>query len=51
MKKPLTSKSGRVEIDTKRYSRDDSASEVLPSKLVAILPKRKVGQRGAQRIH
>lgn len=50
MKKPLTSKSGRVrELTQKDIRGMHSASEVLPSKLVAILPKRKVGQRGAQK--
>jgi uncharacterized protein (DUF4415 family) len=49
-KKPLTNKSGhvrelkRVDIRTMR-----PASEVLPAKLLALLPKRKRGERGLQK--
>ncbi len=49
-KKPISDKSGEV----RELTRDDIkkfkiASEVLPSGLLAILPKRKPGQRGKQK--
>jgi uncharacterized protein (DUF4415 family) len=49
-KKSLTTKSGRV----KALSRKDirgmrSANEVLPAELLAVLPKRKRGERGPQK--
>jgi uncharacterized protein (DUF4415 family) len=49
-RKPLTDKSGEV----RELTREDiramrPAVEVLPPKLLAILPKRKPGQRGPQR--
>ncbi len=49
-KKPLTNESGEVRPltpeDLKKFR---PANEVLPSDLVSILPKRKPGQRGAQK--
>jgi len=49
--KPLTDKSGEV----RELSREDMkhfrpAAEVLPQELLAVLPKRKPGQRGAQKM-
>ncbi|MCP2501745.1 MAG: BrnA antitoxin family protein [Deltaproteobacteria bacterium] len=49
-RKPLTDKSGEV----RELTREDiramrPAIEVLPPELLAILPKRKPGQRGPQR--
>jgi len=49
-KKPLTNKSGHV----RELKRDDiramrPASEVLPKKLLDVLPKRKRGERGPQK--
>ncbi len=49
-RKPLTDKSGEV----RELTREDiramrPAAEVLPPELLAVLPKRKPGQRGAQR--
>ncbi len=49
-KKPLTDNSGEV----RELTREDlhtmrTAAEVLPANLVDILPKRKPGQRGAQK--
>lgn len=49
-RKPLTDETGEV----RELTRDDmhamrSAAEVLPAELVAILPKRKPGQRGSQK--
>jgi len=49
-RKPLTDKSGEV----RELTRGDiramrPAAEVLPPELLAILPKRKPGQRGPQR--
>ncbi|MBI4356309.1 MAG: BrnA antitoxin family protein [Gammaproteobacteria bacterium] len=49
-KKPLTHKSGQVrELTLKDIRSMRSASEVLPSNLLSVLPKRKVGQRGPQK--
>lgn len=49
-KRPLTSKVGHVrELTRKDIASMRSASEVLPSDLLDILPKRKVGQRGQQK--
>jgi len=48
--KPLTDKKGNVrELKADDIQAMRSASEALPPELVAILPKRKVGQRGAQK--
>ncbi len=48
--KPLTDKKGNVrELKADDIQAMRSASEVLPHELAAILPKRKVGQRGAQK--
>ncbi|MEW5890547.1 MAG: BrnA antitoxin family protein [Pseudomonadota bacterium] len=49
-KKPLTDKDGKV----RELTREDiramrPADEVLPSDLLAVLPKRRHGQRGPQR--
>jgi hypothetical protein len=45
-KKPLTNKSGKVrELKCKDIGDLQSASEVLPADLLAVLPKRKVNQR------
>jgi len=49
--KPLTDKSGEV----RELTREDMksfrpAAEVLPQELLAVLPKRKPGQRGAQKM-
>jgi len=50
MRKPLTDESGEVREltreDTRRFR---PADEVLPPELLAALPKRNRGQRGAQR--
>jgi uncharacterized protein (DUF4415 family) len=49
-KKSLTSKSGRVrELKRKDIRAMRSASEVLPSELLEVLPKRKRGERGLQK--
>lgn len=49
-KKPLTNKSGEVrELTGKDIKKMRSASDVLPKELLAVLPKRKVGQRGPQK--
>ena len=48
--KPLTDKSGEVrELTKEDVKRFRPASEVLPQELLAVLPKRKPGQRGAQK--
>lgn len=50
-KKPLTNKAGQVrELTPKDMRAMRSASEVLPADLLNVLPKRKVGQRGRQKI-
>lgn len=49
-KKPLTNKAGQVRELTRKDIRGmQAASEVLPSDLLEVLPKRKVGQRGRQK--
>ena len=49
-KKPLTSKSGHVrELTTKDIRAMRPAAEILPKKLLAVLPKRKRGERGLQK--
>lgn len=49
-KKPLTNKAGHVRELTRKDIRDmRSAGEVLPTDLLDVLPKRKVGQRGQQK--
>lgn len=49
-KKPLTDKYGKVrELTCKDIRTMRLPGEVLPSDLLAILPKRKVGQRGHQK--
>ena len=49
-KKLLTNKAGKVrELTRKDISAMRSASEILPAKLVAVLPKRKRGERGPQK--
>lgn len=48
--KSLTDKSGEVrELTKKDIKRFRPAAEVLPQELLAVLPKRKPGQRGAQK--
>jgi uncharacterized protein (DUF4415 family) len=48
--KPLTDKSGEVrELTKEDIKRFRPAAEVLPQELLAALPKRKPGQRGAQK--
>ena len=49
-KKPLTNKNGEVrELDKAALRAMRPARDVLPPELVAILPKRKPGQRGPQK--
>ena len=49
-KKSLTNKSGHVRTLTRKDIRNmRSPAEVLPPELFAVLPKRKVGQRGIQK--
>lgn len=49
-RKPLTDKSGEVrELTRKDIRAMRSAAEVLPAELLAILPKRKRGERGPQK--
>jgi uncharacterized protein (DUF4415 family) len=49
-RKPLTDKSGEVrELARKDIRAMRSAAEVLPADLLAILPKRKRGERGPQK--
>lgn len=49
-RKPLTDEAGEVrELTREDFRAMRPAAEVLPPELVAILPKRKPGQRGAQR--
>jgi uncharacterized protein (DUF4415 family) len=48
--KPLTDKSGEVrELTREDMKHFRPAAEVLPQELLAVLPKRKPGQRGAQK--
>jgi len=48
--KPLIDKSGEVrELTREDIKRFRPATEVLPQELLAALPKRKPGQRGAQK--
>lgn len=48
--KPLTNKSGEVRELTRKDIREmKPAGDVLPAELLAVLPKRKVGQRGPQK--
>jgi uncharacterized protein (DUF4415 family) len=48
--KPLTDKSGEVrELTREDMKHFRPAVEVLPQELLAVLPKRKPGQRGAQK--
>jgi uncharacterized protein (DUF4415 family) len=49
-KKPLTNKSGQVrELKHEDIRSMRPASEVLPKKLLDVLPKRKRGERGPQK--
>lgn len=49
-KKPLTNKSGKVrELTRQDIKAMRLPGEVLPPKLLAILPKRKIGQPGTQK--
>jgi uncharacterized protein (DUF4415 family) len=49
--KPLTDKSGEVrELTREDMNRFRPATEVLPKELLAVLPKRKPGQRGVQKM-
>jgi uncharacterized protein (DUF4415 family) len=49
-RKPLTNKSGEVrELKTKDFKAMRPAREVLPPELLAVLPKRKRGERGLQK--
>jgi uncharacterized protein (DUF4415 family) len=49
-KKPLTDKAGEVrELTREDLRRFRPAAEVLPPELLALLPKRKPGQRGPQK--
>ena len=49
-RKPLTSKSGRVrELTGKDIRAMRSAADVLPKRLISVLPKRKRGERGPQK--
>ncbi len=49
-KKPLTTKSGEVRPLSRATVRSmRPAAKALPPKLVAVLPKRRAGQRGPQR--
>lgn len=49
-KKPLTDKAGEVRQLTRADIRTmRTAAEVLPAELLAVLPKRKPGQRGVQK--
>ncbi len=49
-KKPLTNESGEVRSLTRADIKEfRPASEVLPAELMAVLPKRKPGQRGKQK--
>jgi len=48
--KPLSDEAGEVrELTKEDLARFRPAAEVLPEELVAVLPKRKPGQRGAQK--
>lgn len=48
-KKPLTNKAGKVrELKTEDIRSMRPANELLPSKLLAVLPKKKRGERGPQ---
>ncbi|MBI3418965.1 MAG: BrnA antitoxin family protein [Proteobacteria bacterium] len=48
--KPLTNKAGEIRELTRKDIRGfKPAAEVLPPRLVAMLPKRRPGQRGPQR--
>ena len=48
--KPLSDEAGEVrELTREDMERFRPAAEVLPPELVAVLPKRKPGQRGAQK--
>ena len=48
--KPLSDEAGEVrELTREDMARFRPAAEVLPQELVAVLPKRKPGQRGAQK--
>lgn len=49
-KKPLTNKSGHVrELKSEDIHAMRSASDILPAELLAVLPKRKRGERGPQK--
>ncbi len=49
-RKPLTDKKGEVrELEVEDFRGMRPAAEVLPPELVAVLPKRKPGQRGPQK--
>lgn len=48
-KKALTNKAGQVRETHKDIREMRPASEVLPTGLLKVLPKRKVGQRGRQK--
>jgi uncharacterized protein (DUF4415 family) len=49
-RKPLTDKNGEVrELEVEDFRAMRSASDVLPTELLALLPKRRPGQRGPQK--
>jgi uncharacterized protein (DUF4415 family) len=49
-RKPLTDKNGEVrELEVEDFRAMRSASDMLPTELLALLPKRRPGQRGAQK--
>ena len=50
-RKPLTDESGEIrELTREDIQRFNPAAEVLPPELLAVLPKGKSGQRGAQKM-
>jgi uncharacterized protein (DUF4415 family) len=50
-KKPLTNKAGEVrELTDADMKKMRPARDVLPEKLLKILPQRKIGQRGPQKL-
>jgi uncharacterized protein (DUF4415 family) len=49
-RKPLTDKDGEArELEVEDFRAMRSASDMLPTELLALLPKRRPGQRGAQK--
>jgi uncharacterized protein (DUF4415 family) len=49
-RKPLTDRDGEVrELEVEDFRAMRHASKVLPSELLALLPKRRPGQRGPQK--